>query len=109
MERNDVIKALECCTRSTLKCEECPYKGRFGCAFEHREHALALIRELTEVNRRLRAICADLTRKSQTEQVNLLLYIRSKAEIFYNSVGVSFLAVDVADIDRIAKKISEET
>lgn len=102
MERNDVIKALECCN-SDHTCIECPYcddcyDGKVC------DNALVLIRELTEENERLRAICTDLIRNSQTEQVNLLLYIRSKAEIFYNSVGVSFLAVDVADIDRIRKE-----
>ena len=46
MEKEQIIKALECCT--TLGgCEKCPYYNKAFCGVNLRRDALALIKELT--------------------------------------------------------------
>lgn len=50
MERNDIIKALECCSRSGCSDNEtrdCPLKNDEYCASTLPQYALALIKELT--------------------------------------------------------------
>ena len=56
MEREHIIKALECC--SADDCDNCP--NTFGnCYANLAGYALALIRELTEENERLRKTSED--------------------------------------------------
>lgn len=55
MERDQIIKALECCSERFGMCDECPYEEEEYCEAEMRYDALALIRELTEENERLKA------------------------------------------------------
>ncbi len=56
MEKEQIIRALECCT-SGKPCRECEYKDKskdtFGCRKKCLKDALALIKELTEENERL--------------------------------------------------------
>ena len=52
MNREQIVKALECCTFSP-KCEECPIGGN-DC-IELDQNALSFIRELTEENRLLQS------------------------------------------------------
>ena len=55
LNREQVVKALECCT-SEQGCGGCPYYPTLiGCSRQAMSGALALIRELTEENERLRA------------------------------------------------------
>lgn len=56
MQRTEVIKALECCT-TFIGCYECPYNdiGNHKCKSRLFRNSLALIKELTEENERLRA------------------------------------------------------
>lgn len=58
LNREQIVKALECCT-SSGKSAECPIGCPFGdinsCEESLMYHALALIRELTEENEKLRA------------------------------------------------------
>ena len=62
MEREKIIKALECCkTVDELDCKSCGYKGKIGddgayigCVNCLIADALSLINELTEENERLR-------------------------------------------------------
>ena len=58
MEKEQIIKALECCT-SGRPCRECEYKDKskdtFGCRKKCLIDALALIKELTEENERYKA------------------------------------------------------
>ena len=62
MEREQIIKALEC--YSTFNCDKCPIEDEnrdcenFGCI----KQAIALIKELTEENERLREELAKATR-----------------------------------------------
>ena len=64
MNRDDVIKALECCsTPSGKRCENCPKVTEDAlCMYRLSGDALALIKELTEENERVKA---DTVRKMQ--------------------------------------------
>jgi hypothetical protein len=57
MERNDVIKALKCCSAPVTECEECPVdmkrKADCVCGVYVAGEALKVIRELTVENERL--------------------------------------------------------
>lgn len=57
LNREQIVKALDCCTSSD-KSADCPIGCPFGdvnsCEKNLMFHALALIRELTEENERLR-------------------------------------------------------
>ena len=52
MTREQIIKGLECCSSTREMCDECPY-GTLAC-IDLIKDALALVRELTEENARLR-------------------------------------------------------
>lgn len=61
MERDDIIKALECCTyggdfnKSQVEvCSPCPYFHEGNCTDVLKENALSLINELTEENERVK-------------------------------------------------------
>ena len=55
LNREQIIKALECCTSET-GCTECPhFPSLMGCSRQNMRDALSLIKELTEENERLRA------------------------------------------------------
>ena len=59
MEREQIIKALECCiTPRDCDCDECPLDkyGSLNCKWLLMSHSLSLIKELTEENERLRGI-----------------------------------------------------
>ena len=52
MDREKVIKGLECCNQVEEGCEVCPYYNDFnGCMLELREDALALLKEQEAVIR----------------------------------------------------------
>lgn len=53
MDRDKIIKALECCIHSG-SCLSCPYKEVVLCIRQREEDALALIRELMAENERLK-------------------------------------------------------
>ena len=58
MEKEQIIKALECCIQfcdhgNMAVCKECPLK-ECRCSVEMPKNALALIKELTEENERLK-------------------------------------------------------
>lgn len=60
MEREQIKKALECCT-SEKGCTGCPrFPSLMGCSRQNMIDALALIKELTEENERLRSIPEQL-------------------------------------------------
>ena len=60
MEREQIIKALECCSKGT--CMACPLKEDYSpCSSTLTYSALSLIKELTEENERLHADCTELT------------------------------------------------
>ena len=59
LDREQIIKALECCASPEYLCEECPIdqnkKDDCICGQFLAKNALAIIKELTEENERLRA------------------------------------------------------
>ena len=57
MEHNDIIKALECCYDNNLSCSDCPFQAtdKYLECSGLTLSALALIKELTEENERLKA------------------------------------------------------
>ena len=76
MEREQIIKALECCVhiRVGQYCGSCPYNHMLGCRVIMNNDAIALISELTEENERLRAevareIFAELEQYGICEQL----------------------------------------
>ena len=54
MERNDIIKALECCTDGAGECDDCPLIHDNFCGKHLLRNALVLIKELTEENASLK-------------------------------------------------------
>ena len=58
MERDDIIKALECCTKDG--CTSCPHFKKVPCQKPLMQNALSLIKELTEENERLNQIITQL-------------------------------------------------
>ena len=51
MEKEQIIKALECCSGSD--CRRCPYFGHITCISLMRKDSIALIKELTQANEQL--------------------------------------------------------
>lgn len=47
MTRDDVIKALECCSKPKADCDNCPMVEKRGCAIELYRNALEYIKENT--------------------------------------------------------------
>ena len=80
LNKEQIIKALECCTNFTpSSCDKCPfepkgdcYKGSMGCNDELMKNALSIINELTEENERLRA--NNLTLAHELERVMVYHY-----------------------------------
>ena len=78
MEREKIIKALECCNKTredgmpTIACDECPcfIIGSMECKNLER-YALSLIKELTEKNERLHASCTELEQTCKKWQSRL--------------------------------------
>ena len=66
LNREQIIKALECCT-SEKGCTGCPrFLSLMGCSRQNMIDALTLIKELTEENERLRA---ELTGANKDKQI----------------------------------------
>ena len=69
MEHNKIIKALEICITEKERCRNCPYYNEAPCILILQRDALALIKELTEENERLKldvAVCgAELSRYTE--------------------------------------------
>ena len=68
MEREQIIKALECCGEYNhgTTCKNCPYMyielaDNEICSNRMAQDALSLIKKLTEENERLHASCTELT------------------------------------------------
>jgi len=57
MDREKVIKGLECCNQVEEGCEVCPYYNDFnGCMLELREDALAMLKEQEAVEPEVEAL-----------------------------------------------------
>lgn len=73
MEKETVIKALECCDGTLAGCEECPnYNNRYRCKIK--QDSLALINELTKENERHKSISInkDITIEAINEVIKQL-------------------------------------
>ena len=65
MDRDKIIKALKCCSRSGItptfvKCSECPYHNNCNFGRNLLIDALALINELTEDVERVSKQCGEI-------------------------------------------------
>jgi predicted transcriptional regulator len=118
MDREQIIKALECCKSPKLtKCNGCPREQEDGhCMYRLTADALALIRELTEENERLRAEvsvkkkllvrCSELVEHIQADTV------RKMQERLKSLCVVDQMAITKEQalwtIDQIAKELLED-
>lgn len=115
MEKEQIIKALECCTKGD--CDNCP--NDFGnCYSNLARDALALIKELTEDNERLNGHLNQLKHRydickqnAKTEKIDTVRKMQDRLkeylDDFYNSGEDALL--DVPDsIDQIAKEMLED-
>ncbi len=116
--REQIIKALECISGGDLFCDtNCPYHS-YHCEIALSRDALALIKELTEENERVRAIPEQLhkemsERMVEERKIERKLAVRQMQErlttFFANDDMLKYNEVD-ADyinecIEQIAKKI----
>ena len=126
LNREQIIKALECCYMQELEhnenCPECHYTDLYpNCAEYLGKHAFALIKELTEENERLRekadrnlenlkavleeisenTIVADTVRKMQER-------LKTKSKVRINTIFGKCLMLTDEDIDQIAKEMLEK-
>lgn len=119
MEREQIIKALECCCKSKCSAEnnaDCPLINDEACACTLPKNALSLINELTEENERLKELCttkevekelvrrqtkAETLRKMQ-ERLNTVFYSESK----YMTQTHGYIRYIV---DKISKEMLEES
>ena len=99
MEHKDIIKALECCASEEYICTQCPIdekiKDDCECGKVVARNALALIKELTEENERLRAIPKQMKERfiAEIEQTP--------------NANEHFIKAWKSKIDQIAKDMSE--
>lgn len=76
MNKNDVMKALECCTSSGSDCGDCPYRGMIHCDNHLCEDALALLQS-TEDEHNVIASPAYHTAIIYTKHTNLMPWLQS--------------------------------
>lgn len=122
MDREQIIKALECCSDGG-RCNDCPYDSDcFMPQWVIVKDAFALIRELTEENERLKAENESLKTQRRVLAVNLKdsckREIAAKADTVREmqerlkkafNFGHTILEKSICDIiDQIAKELLEE-
>ena len=81
LNRDKIIKGLECC--HDLSCNKCPYTSVQWCAKQRITDTLALIKELTEKNERLRE--------------NNLVFTVSPGDIIHTTKNVSLKIPEHSD------------
>lgn len=119
LNREQIIMALECCTRGRKSkddrpCLECPYNecnlvGGTGerqttgtCQGWLMKDALALIKELTEENEKLRTIIAKAN-ENTTEYVKMLKEIKFAVEKFKNNILLTLHSELNAELLKVAR------
>lgn len=114
MEKEQIIKALECCGSKhsdigKYSCKECPLNGQNfdeGACYDEVLHnnALALIKELTEENEKLKSIdiSKDIVMGSLAEENEKL----RNAKVIYETVD--YCADDLAKALEENKRLTEE-
>lgn len=97
MEKEQIIKALECCLVQDANCPECPYTGTYPeCQGYVGNQALSLIREQ---DKRIEEIKAAAVQK-----------MADRLKTYYGKLsGNTSPILTVYHIDQIAKEILEET
>jgi hypothetical protein len=122
INREDVIKALECCAKGD--CDNCPCS--FGdCYYNLAGYALALIRDLTEENERLKAAVAQeytcvfgsthkVTECPITEQIDkakadTVRKFAERLEESINGFGDGLRYILYGHISKVAREMMEES
>ena len=121
MEKDLIIKALECCF-SDGSCDGCPYTERVDCRRELERNALSLIKELTEENERLKKLNGKLQSKyldkslaynemwEELDEIKADTVRKMKSEIEARCIkGGIYPAFVKSTIDQIAKEMLGET
>lgn len=86
LNRENIIKALECCTHRP-RCRECPFTIK-QCE-NVRKDALALIKELIEENERLNLVLLATTERSESRKeadISEILELRLKVNEFSEEI-----------------------
>lgn len=117
MEKDLIIKALECCF-SDGSCDGCPYTERVDCRRELERNALSLIKELTEENERLRGcvMSEEQVRNIANETIQQGIFIikadtvrKMQSEIEARCIkGGIYPAFVKSTIDQIAEELIGE-
>jgi hypothetical protein len=115
LKRENIIKALECCNSEGHICGKCPYESvRIGisCRDKLIRDALALIKELTEENERLRAIPEQLHKEMSERMVEEVKTAKKYTVLIMQSeINKTLSALckgDVSEIHRIIDQIAKE-
>lgn len=111
LNREQIIKALECCDADNPTCGECPFYDNHDYCWNVNKQALALIKELTEENDRLRDTAYRLECEVHRERADTVGKMQHKIWLEFSdcteeeeiSVG-SFRA----SVDQIAKEMLED-
>ncbi len=114
LNREQIIKALECCTSEVtieFNCTECSYIGK-GCNIVVMRDALSLIKELTEENERLRDIPEQLhkemsERMVEERKIERKLAVRKMQERLKKDFLEYKHDATLTYIDQIAKEMVE--
>ena len=107
LKRDDIIKALECCSKHLVRCKDCPYQEVPRCTDEHQKDALSLIKELTEENGNLRASTIDyrnipyIVADTRADTVRKM-HFEIKERCIKGGIYPAFVA---STIDQIAKEM----
>ena len=117
MEKDLIIKALECCF-SDGSCDGCPYTERVDCRRELERNALSLIKELTEENERLRGcvMSEEQVRNIANETIQQGIFIikadtvrKMQSEIEARCIkGGIYPAFVARVVDEVVKEMLEE-
>ena len=113
MNREQIVKALECCDEGTSEaCLKCPIRliPYPSCKCVMEKHAIALIRELTEDNEQKDETIAGLigTIKDAYGFAVRKMQEMLKGRAYYPRPYSMARVVDECDIDQIAKEMLKE-
>lgn len=106
LNRDQVIKALECCIND--ECDKCGVP--FGnCQANLMQDALSLINELTEDNEAQAETITNLIETIKSIQADTVREIQERLHERKVSYGnITFRVVPIDDIDQIAKEMVED-
>lgn len=116
MERDKIVKALECCAERFWMCDECPYENEENCVAEMLSDASDRIRELIEDNEAQAETIKSLLETIKSIQAATVREMseRIKADMnnvsrwsFHNDPNEYFI-IGKPLIDQIAKEMLEE-